>query len=437
MFRIFITAIIAFLSLSANSGVQEFQLENGLKILVQEDHRAPVVVSMIWYKVGSADEVGGSTGLSHALEHIMFKGTKKYPAGEFSKIIASLGGEENAFTSYDYTAYYEKISNKSLAKCFELEADRMENLSLNKNDFEQEIKVVQEERRLRTDDNPKALANERFLATAHLSPSYQHPVIGWMSDLLQMRVDELREWYLRYYTPDNATLVVVGDVNANSVFELAKKYFGPIKKGIPFTRKDKVEPVGLGKKTVEVHTNAKVPMLLMGYNTPSVMANDNSKDPYVIEIIAALLDASDNGRLTKELINKQQLASNVSIAYNPYSRYQTQFAFYAIPKSKVTMSEVKNGFLNEIERLKKEKVTPVELQRVKTQIIAQKTFERDSMFNQAAELGLLETIGIGWTGAKSYISNINAVTPDDILKTANTFFQNNSLTETYLIPDNN
>lgn len=435
--RILFSIVLIFFSFQTHAAVEEFKLQNGLKILVQVDKRAPVAISMIWYKVGSADENGGSTGLSHALEHLMFKGTTKYPQGEFSKIIASLGGEENAFTNHDYTAYFEKISNTNLEKCFELEADRMQNLILNAKDFEQEIKVIQEERRLRTDDNPKALANERFLATAHLSSPYHHPVIGWMSDLLQMQVQDLRQWYLRYYAPNNATLIVVGDVDPKNIFNLANKYFGSIKQIQPIIKKDKLEPMGLGKKTVQVHTSAKVPMLIMGYTVPSIMTHKDHADAFALEIIAAILDAQDNGRLTKELINNHELASAVNISYNLYSRYQTQFAFYAIPNNNISVAQVKNGFLNEIDRLKKEKISTNELQRIKTQIIAQKTFERDSMFNQAAELGLLETIGIGWQAKENYISNINAVTPEQILKTANAYFKDNSLTETYLIPSTN
>lgn len=241
-------SLMMLLSFQAFSQVQEYTLNNGLKVLVKEDHRAPVVVSMIWYNVGSADEPVGITGVSHAIEHMMFKGTSKYPVGVFSKTIAALGGQENAFTNNDYTAYYEKLDADHLATSFELEADRMNNLLLNSEEFAKEIKVIQEERRLRTDNNPQALAFERFLATAHLTAPYNHPVIGWMNDLKQMKVEDLKKWYESYYAPNNATLVVVGDVNPEKVHALAERYFGSIAKRPIASRKPQQEPSALGKK---------------------------------------------------------------------------------------------------------------------------------------------------------------------------------------------
>lgn len=240
--------LLMVLSCQTFSQVQEFILNNGLKILVKEDHRAPIAVSMIWYNVGSADEPGGITGVSHAIEHMMFKGTEKFPLGVFSKTIAEMGAQANAFTNNDYTAFFEKIDASKLATSFELEADRMNHLLLDANEFAKEIKVIQEERRLRTDDNPQALAFERFLATAHLSAPYHHPVIGWMNDLKQMKVEDVREWYKKYYAPNNATLVVVGDVNPEQVRALAENYFGALPKQPVPERKLKREPPELGKK---------------------------------------------------------------------------------------------------------------------------------------------------------------------------------------------
>ena len=212
--------------ISSGNGVHEYQLANGLKILVKEDHRAPVVVSQIWYKVGSSYEHSGSTGVAHVLEHMMFKGTKKHGPNEFSKIISANGGRENAFTGQDYTAYFQQLEKSRLPISFELEADRMANLNLRAEDFEKEVKVVMEERRMRTEDNPQALTYEQFAATAFVSSPYHHPIIGWMDDLEHMDVNDMRSWYKHWYAPNNATLVVAGDVDPDAVFELAKKYFG-------------------------------------------------------------------------------------------------------------------------------------------------------------------------------------------------------------------
>lgn len=411
-------------------------LDNGLKVIVKEDHRAPVAVSMIWYDVGSSDEPGGITGVSHALEHIMFKGTEQYPLGVFSKTIASLGGQENAFTSHDYTAYFEKIAADKLETSFKLEADRMQNLLLDPQEFKREIKVIQEERRMRTDDNPQGLTFERFLATAHLAAPYQHPVIGWMSDLEQMTINDVKSWYQRYYTPNNATLVVVGDVDPQSVFKLANRYFGAIQPVTHPPRKMQSEPPALGEKKVNVHAPAQLPMLMLGYTVPSVktVEKEAADEPYALEIIAGLLDAGESSRFSKHLVRQQQMANAIDIYYNLYTKYQTQFMIYATPSEKHTLSELKAAILAELNRLQKQPVKSDELQRVKNQIIAQKTYEKDSIFGQAMELGLLETIGLGWETGNQYTTKINSITPEEVQKTAKRYFNAKSMTTARLIP---
>ena len=428
--RVMLMTLLTLLSCPIFSQVQEFTLDNGLKILVKEDHRAPIVVSMVWYNVGSADEPGGVTGTSHALEHLMFKGTKKYPLGVFSKTIAEIGGQENAATSNDYTAYYEKIAASNLAISFQLEADRMEGLLLNNEEFNKEIKVIQEERRLRTDDNPQALTFERFLATAHLTAPYNHPVIGWMSDLKQMRVSDARDWYQRYYHPNNATLVVVGDVKGTAVYALAKKYFGALGKRPRLERRPQIEPARLGKKTVEVHAPAQVPMIMLGYTVPTVgtASSNHAMDPYALEVLASILDAGNSARISINLVRGKQVASNIDVFYNLYARYQTQFILYGTPSQNHTTGELEAGIIDEIKRLQTEPVNAKELQRIKTQIIAQKTFERDSIFGQAMELGLLETTGLGWQTAEKYVDRINSVTAAQIQQVAQRYFQENNMT---------
>ncbi len=222
----------------------EFTLDNGLKVVVREDHRAPVVVSQVWYKVGSSYETPGQTGLSHALEHMMFKGSAKVGPGEASLILRDLGAEENAFTSDDYTAYYQVLARDRLGVAFELEADRMASLRLPADEFSREIEVIKEERRLRTDDNPMSKAYERFKAMAYPASGYHTPTIGWMADLDRMKVEELRHWYQSWYVPNNATLVVVGDVTPDEVKNLAQRYFGPIPKRDVPTGED---PAGTGR----------------------------------------------------------------------------------------------------------------------------------------------------------------------------------------------
>lgn len=438
--RVALLAFLTLVSYQTLGQVQEFKLDNGLKILVKEDHRAPIVVSMLWYNVGSADEPGGITGVSHALEHLMFKGTKRFPLGVFSKTIADLGGQENAFTNTDYTTYFEKLAASNLAVGFELEADRMQQLQFDPNEFKKEMKVIQEERRMRTDDNPQSLTYERFLAAAHLASPYHHPVIGWMSDLRQMQVADAQAWYHEYYAPNNATLVVVGDVTMDTVRPLAQQYFGQLAPHPQKNRKLQTEPPVLGKKQVQVHAPAQVPALMMGYIVPSAKTvtenavKDDGMDPYVIEIIAGILDAGDSSRFNEHLIRGDHIASSLAVQYNIYSRYQTQLTFYGTPNQTHTVDDLRQGILKELARLQNERVSEAELTRVKTQIIAQKTFERDSIFSQAMEMGLLETIGLGWQAAEKYVDRINSVTPEQVKQVAKHYITDNHLTEALLIP---
>ena len=388
----------------AFSEVQSFKLDNGLTLLVKEDHRAPVAVAMVWYKVGSADEPGGLTGISHALEHLMFKGTPTYPLGVFSKTIAGIGGQENAFTSTDYTAYFEKIAAEHLPTSLTLEADRMQHLLLDETEFTKEMKVIQEERRLRTDDNPQALTFERFLAAAHLSSPYHHPVIGWMNDIKHLTVPDVRHWYERFYAPNNATIVVVGDVQPKAVLALVQKEFGALKKQPPVKRKQQIEPPALGKKMLYVKAPANIPILLQGYTVPSVKTapTKHATDPYALEMIAGILDAGESGRFTQHLIRGKEKASSIGIEYNLYTRYQTQFIIYGAPSASNSLEDLAKHINDELAALKTTPVPADELKRVKTQLIAQKTFERDSVFGQAMELGLLESIGLGWQATQQY-----------------------------------
>jgi zinc protease len=432
--RTILLTILMALSGSAFCHVQAFQLSNGLKVLVKEDHRAPIAVSMIWYNVGSADEPGDITGVSHAIEHMMFKGTTQFPLGVFSKTIAALGGQENAFTNYDYTAYFEKSDANHLSTSFQLEADRMNHLLLDSQEFAKEIKVIQEERRQRTDDNPQALAFERFLATAHLAAPYNHPVIGWMSSLKQMKVEDLKKWYAQYYAPNNATLVVVGDVDAHNVAALAKQYFGAIPSHPVTQRRPQKEPPALGKKNVTIHAPAKLPLVMIGYSVPSASTAANPKEPYALELIAALLNAGDGSRFPKNLVRTRQIASSADVYYNLYARYTTQFIVFGAPSKSHSVDELQQGLLEELSQLKTTLVSSQELQKVKIQLIAQKTFEKDSIFGQATEIGLLETVGLGWRRGETYAETINQITPEDIQKAAQHFFQEKCRTDAQLIP---
>lgn len=436
--RVFFTAILVLMVSQSFAQTQTFSLSNGLKILVKEDHRSPVAVTMVWYNVGSADEQGGITGVSHALEHLMFKGTKKFPLGVFSKKIAAIGGQENAFTSNDYTAYFEKIAAKDLETTFQLEADRMQGLQFNPVEFKKEMHVIQEERRLRTDDNPQALAMERFFATAQLASPYHHPVIGWMSDIKQLRIADARDWYRQYYAPNNATLVVVGDVRAQTVYSLAQKYFSRLTPRPQKTRKLQMEPRPLGKKTLHVEAPAQIPSLFVGFTVPSLKTALPNKEytPYALELIAGILGAGDSSRMMQNLVKNQHIASQVEVEYRMYSRYQTQFLIFASQGQDKTLKDLAKAVTHELEQLIQHPVGEQELERIKTQIIAEKTFEKDSIFSQAMELGLLETLGLGLKASSEYVAKINAITPAQIQETAARYFNEKNRTDAKLIPVN-
>lgn len=411
-----------------------YRLDNGLKVLIREDHRSPVAVVMVWYDVGSADEPGGITGISHALEHMMFKGTPAFPRGVFSQIVARIGGELNAFTNTDYTAYYEKIMSSQLDTSLKLESDRMQHLLLDSEEFSKEIKVIREERRLRTEDNPQMLTYERFMAAAHLAMPYQHPVVGWMSDLLQMKIEDLRAWYQRFYAPNNATLVIVGDVKPAEVYPLVQKYFSAIPKRALALRKRQEEPPALGSKSIEVHAPAQLPLLLLGYNVPSLNSAADKKEAYGLEVLAALLSQDESGRLDQHLIRGTALASAIEAEYDLYTRYSSQFLFFGLPSEGNSIDTLKQALLKELDNLQKEPVTEKELEQVKTQLIAQKAFSKDSIFQQANEMGMLETLGLGWQKAEEYSAQIQAITPADIQALAKKYFQPKALTEARLFP---
>ena len=270
MRRIHLVVVALLLQISAIAHAETYEktLGNGLKVIVKEDHRAPVVVQQIWYHVGSMDEKTGSTGVAHALEHMMFKGTKAVPAGQFSKIIAAAGGRENAFTAYDYTAYFQQLHKSKLPLAMKLESDRMHNLQMAKTEFDKEIKVVMEERRWRTDDDPHSLMYEKLMATAFPEHPYHNPVIGWMADIQNMTAADALNWYRTWYAPNNATLVIAGDVKADDVFALAQRYYGGIPAAKLPLRKAVGESKQLGIQRIVVKAPAELPYLIMAYHAP-------------------------------------------------------------------------------------------------------------------------------------------------------------------------
>ncbi|MGZ5016721.1 MAG: M16 family metallopeptidase [Methylobacter sp.] len=419
---------------SAEIKVSEHVLANGLKVLVKEDHRSPVAISQVWYKVGSSYEPDGITGISHMLEHMMFKGTDKHAPGEFSRIIAENGGEENAFTGTDYTAYFQTMEASRLAVSFELEADRMRNLHLLPDELKKELQVVTEERRMRTDDNPQAKMQEHFNAMAYTNSPYKNPVIGWPSDIENYKVEDLQAWYTRWYAPNNATLVVVGDVEPKAVFALAEKYFAPLKPSELKVIKPQTEVEQLGVRKMTVKLPAKLPYLVMGYKVPVLKTAEPEWEAYALEVLAGVLDGGNSARLETDLVRGKQIAVSVGVSYGLYSRLSEVFTLEATPAEGKTVWDLENALKEEIAKLQMKLVDNDELQRIKAQVLAKAVYERDSGFYQAMQLGTLETVGLGWKKVDEYVDKVNQVTAEQVRDVARKYLIEDKLSVAYLEP---
>ena len=418
----------------ADYNVYEKTLSNGLKVIVKEDHRAPIMVSQVWYKVGSSYEHLGITGVSHVLEHMMFKGTKKHPPGEFSRIIAANGGSENAFTGRDYTAYFQTMEKRRLPISFEMEADRMRNVVLLEEEFKKEIQVVMEERRMRTEDNPQAITYEQFTATAFVNSPYHWPIIGWMNDLENMNVDDLATWYRKWYVPNNAIVVVAGDVDPDEVFALAQEHFGGIKPGPIPKLKPRTETKQKGIKRINVKAPAQVPYMLMGYQTPSVVDNEEAWEPYALEMLAAVLDGGISARMESQLVRKQQVAASIGTSYDAFTPGRELLIFSGTPAQGKTVDDLEKAVKEQLKIIQTELVSDKELARVKAQVAAGKIYQKDSIFYQAMTIGTLETTNLGWQLGEKFVENINKITKEQIQTVAKKYLIDDNLTVAILDP---
>jgi len=414
--------------------VHERTLANGMKILVKEDHRAPVAVCMVWYRAGSMDEVSGTTGVAHVLEHMMFKGTAQVGPGEFSRIIARAGGRENAFTSKDATVYHEQLHRSQLPLALELEADRMANLLLSDEQFAREIKVVMEERRLRTDDQPRSLVYESFMATAYMVNPYRTPVVGWMTDLESMRAEDARDWYRHWYTPNNATLVVVGDVAAADVFATAEKLFGPVASRPLPLRRPQVEPAQRGVRRVLVKAPAEQPYLLMGWRVPSLRDVEHDWEPYALDMLAGVLAGSDAARLDRELVRAARVATAANAGYDSINRGPALFIMDATPAPGKTVHEVEQALRDQIRQVVEQGVSEEELRRVSAQVTASQVFELDSMFSQARQIGALDNAGLPVDSLDLQARKLKEVTAAQVQEVARKYLVDDNLTLAVLDP---
>ena len=422
------------LPLTALANPFERQLPNGLRVIVKEDHRAPTVMHMVWYRVGSMDETSGTTGLSHLLEHMMFKGTPTVGPGEFSRLVAAAGGRDNAFTDKDYTAFFQQLPKEKLDLAMRLDADRMRHLSLDPKEFGQELRVVMEERRLRTDDSPQGRLFEALGAVAFEAHPYRVPVIGWMNDLRNMTVQDVRDWYERWYVPNNAYVVVVGDVDHEAAFKLAEKYYGGrAARALPL-RRPQVEPEQDGIRRLLVKAPADLPMVAMAYKVPVIRDVERDVDPYALEMLAAVLDGHDAARFTKNLVRRQKLAVSAGVSYDATSRGPGLFYLVGSPAKGKTRAELEAGFRAEIARVAKDGVSDDELARARAQLVSGEIYKLDSMFAQAMEIGRLEAVGIPYRLNRRMIEKLESVTAEQVRAVAQKYFIDDHLTVAELDP---
>lgn len=414
--------VVGSTSISLGAEPSEHILSNGMKVLLIEVPKAPVVTVQVWYKVGSRNEVMGRAGLSHMLEHMMFKGTTKYPKGSFSRIVRKNGGIDNAFTSQDFTAYFENLASDRVGLALELEADRMQGLILDNAEFQTEREVVKEERRLRSEDDPQGALVEALFAHAFLSHPYHWPVIGWFADLEAMSIEDLHHHYDTFYSPNNATLVVVGDIKAESLLPTIKHLFEPIPRGPSPKQTLSPEPEQRGERRFLLKREAQVPFVIMGFRVP----NYSNEDSYALDILESILSDGKSSRLYQSLVYDQKNSLAVGAEYSLLQTDPGLFYFYSLVNPSAKVEGVEEAIQREIVRLQNEPPSELELQRAKNQVEAARVFEQDSNFRHAMLMGQAESVGAGWRRIDQFVERIRAVTPKDIQRVA----------KQYLIPDN-
>ncbi len=425
---------VALLSTASFANPFETTLKNGLRVIVKEDHRAPTAVHMVWYRIGSMDEVDGRSGVAHVLEHMMFKGTPKVGPGEFNKRVAAAGGRDNAFTSRDYTAYFQQVPKEKLAEVMALEADRMRHLNVDAKEFAQEIKVVMEERRMRTDDNPDAKLFEQMNAVAFQAHPYRRPIIGWMDDLEAMTAADARAWYDQWYVPNNAYVVVSGDVDHQAVFKLAEKTYGHLKSRALPARRTINEPRQEGMRRITVKAPAELPVLIMGWKAPVLRDVTRDSEPYALEMLAAILNGHDAARFNKKLVREDKVAVSVDFGYDSTARGPGMIYLSGTPAEGKSAADLEAALRAEIKRLLDEGVSAAELQRARAQLLAAQVYKLDSMFGQAMEIGQAEASGLSYKDIDRMLARLKAVSADEVLAAARKYLVDDSLTVGILDP---
>ena len=423
---------------AAAAQVSQFKLDNGLTVIVKPDRRAPTAVHMLWVRVGSMDEVDGASGVAHVLEHMMFKGTDKLQPGEFSRRVAALGGRENAFTSMDYTGYYQQVPANRLGDVMALEANRFAHSRYSDEEFAKELEVVKEERRSRTEDNPRAVMFEQLRATTFIASPYRRPVIGWMGDLESLTAQDARDFFQRWYTPANAAVVVVGDVDPQQVLALAKKHYGGIQTHAVPTRKPRPEPEQRGLRRIEVKAPAEQALVALAFRVPqmtSLQPSPDNDDALALTVLSAVLDGYSGARLDRALTQgPDRVADSASAGNGLLGRGPQTFSLVGVPAAGKTAAQVEAALREQVARIAKEGVSEAELNRVKTQWVASEVYKRDSVMGQAQELGHYWIQGLPLDADAQLIERLRGVTAAQVQAVAQKYFGDDQLTVATLLP---
>ncbi|MGJ7533211.1 MULTISPECIES: M16 family metallopeptidase [unclassified Variovorax] len=421
---------------AAAPGPQQFTLANGMTLIVQPDRRSPTAVQMVWVRVGSIDEVDGTSGVAHALEHMMFKGTKDIKPGEFSRRVAALGGQENAFTTRDYTGYYQQIPVGSLEQVMKLESDRFANNQWPDDEFKREIEVVKEERRLRTEDQPRALLGEQQNAAVFTASPYHRPVVGWMSDLDAMTPEDARAFFKRWYVPANAVLVVAGDVDVAQVRAMAEKYYGRIPSSAVPARKPRTEPAQRGIRRIELKAPAEQAYVSLAFRVPQLASiDDASSDAWALVVLSAVLDGYAGARLDRALTQGPDRVADSAGAYSGFmGRGPQLFVLDGVPAAGKSAEVVEAALRAQLARVAKDGVGEAELARVKTQWVASETYKRDSVMAQARELGSNWVQGLPLDASERIVARLQSVTAAQVQAVAAKYFGDDQLTVATLRP---
>jgi len=427
---------------SSETRAQQFTLSNGMALIVKPDRRAPTVAHMLWVRVGAMDEVDGTSGVAHALEHMMFKGTPDMKPGEFSRRVAALGGRENAFTSRDATAYHQQVPASRLEAMMQLEAERFAHNQWADDEFLREIEVIKEERRQRTEESPRARMFEALNAMVYQASPYRRPVVGWMSDLEAMTPQDVRDFYQRWYTPSNAALVIAGDVDALQVQAMAERIFGRIPARAVPLRKPREEPAQVGPRRLDYRAAADQAMVALAFKVPrwSGGDDDGNQDALALTVLSAVLDGYSGARLERSLVQGagsggKRIADSASASYGLMGRGPQLFMLIAVPAQGVSTDAAASALKSEVARIARGGINEAELQRVKTQWMAGEIYKRDSVFNQAQELGSYWVQGMDVDTGERLMSRLRQVTAAQVQAVAQRYFSDEQLTTAVLVPD--